>query len=172
MNRAPVLTLWVAAVAQRQGFSRDAALTFGKYISGMLAQSKGRAIGIYEDKGQSEEEKAETKRQEEAAGVEHVDVFGMSVKAIKVGRHHHVSFRPCWSESGLDWQASCIAARHTSSERSHQVLCRFLAERGTRYICGGFSRRQRLSRTSCEQRRLWEARGCLPPGGGGGGGML
>ncbi|KAK9866603.1 hypothetical protein WJX84_007657 [Apatococcus fuscideae] len=85
VNRAPVLTLWVAAVAQRQGFSRDAALTFGKYISGMLAQSKGRAIGIYEDKGQSEEEKAETKRQEEAAGVEHVDVFGMSVKAIKVG---------------------------------------------------------------------------------------
>lgn len=42
INRAPVLTLWVAVVAERQGFSREAGLTFGKAISGMLAQSKGR----------------------------------------------------------------------------------------------------------------------------------
>ncbi len=86
INRAPVITLWVAAVAQRQGFSREAALTFGKYISGMLAQSKGRAIGIYEDSGKSEEEKAEARQKEEAAGIEHVDVFGMKVKAVKVSR--------------------------------------------------------------------------------------
>ena len=42
INRAPVLTLWVAVVAERQGFSREAGLSFGKAISGMLAQSKGR----------------------------------------------------------------------------------------------------------------------------------
>ena len=42
INRAPVLTLWVAVVSERQGFSREAGLTFGKAISGMLAQSKGR----------------------------------------------------------------------------------------------------------------------------------
>ena len=42
INRAPVLTLWVAVVAKRQGFSKEAGLTFGKAISGMLAQSKGR----------------------------------------------------------------------------------------------------------------------------------
>ena len=42
INRAPVLTLWVAVVAERQGFSKEAGLTFGKAISGMLAQSKGR----------------------------------------------------------------------------------------------------------------------------------
>lgn len=46
INRAPVLTLWVAVVAQREGFQEDAALTFGKAISGMLAQAKGRAIGV------------------------------------------------------------------------------------------------------------------------------
>ena len=42
INRAPVLTLWVAVVAERQGFSKEAGMTFGKAISGMLAQSKGR----------------------------------------------------------------------------------------------------------------------------------
>ncbi|KAK9847254.1 hypothetical protein WJX84_000566 [Apatococcus fuscideae] len=85
VNRAPVITLWAAVVAQRQGHSRDAALTFGKYISGMLAQSKGRSIGIYEDDSKPEEEKSEAKRKEEEAGVQRVDVFGMSVKAVKVG---------------------------------------------------------------------------------------
>jgi hypothetical protein len=34
VNRAPVLTLWVAKVAERQGFSREAGLSFGKRIAG------------------------------------------------------------------------------------------------------------------------------------------
>lgn len=42
INRAPVLTLWVAVVAERQGFSKEAGVTFGRAISSMLAQSKGR----------------------------------------------------------------------------------------------------------------------------------
>lgn len=46
INRAPVLTLWVAVVAERQGFSEEAGLTFGKAISGMLAHSKGRCDTI------------------------------------------------------------------------------------------------------------------------------
>ena len=50
VNRAPVLTLWVAVVAQRQGFSRDSGLSFGKSISGLLAQSKGRRIGVFDEK--------------------------------------------------------------------------------------------------------------------------
>lgn len=54
INRAPVLTLWVAVVAQRQGFSWEEALTFGKEVSGILAQSKGRSLGIYEAKERSE----------------------------------------------------------------------------------------------------------------------
>ena len=51
INRAPVLTLWVAVVAQRQGFSFDEGLTFGKTVSGWLAQSKGRKLGIFEKVG-------------------------------------------------------------------------------------------------------------------------
>jgi len=46
-NRAPVLTLWGAVVAERLGHDRDAALTLGKCLSGLNAQSKGRRLGIF-----------------------------------------------------------------------------------------------------------------------------
>ena len=47
INRAPVLTLWAAVVAERLGYTRDEALTLGKSLAGLNAQSKGRALGIY-----------------------------------------------------------------------------------------------------------------------------
>jgi len=47
MNRAPVLTLWGAVVAERLGYNPDAALTLGKCLAGLNAQAKGRALGIY-----------------------------------------------------------------------------------------------------------------------------
>jgi hypothetical protein len=48
VNRAPVLTLWAAIVAERSGYPRAAALTLGKAVAGLNAQSKGRRLGIYE----------------------------------------------------------------------------------------------------------------------------
>lgn len=54
INRAPVLTLWAAVVAEALGFEPDEALTLGKTLAGLNAQSKGRSLGIYkpsEDKG-------------------------------------------------------------------------------------------------------------------------
>ena len=47
INRARVLTLWGAVVAQRMGYDADAALTFGKCLAGLNAQSKGRMLGIF-----------------------------------------------------------------------------------------------------------------------------
>jgi hypothetical protein len=47
INRAPVLALWTAVVAQRLGFDGDTALTLGKAVAGLNAQSKGRRIGVY-----------------------------------------------------------------------------------------------------------------------------
>jgi hypothetical protein len=47
INRAPVLTLWAAVVAERLGARRDAALTFGQAVAGMTAHSKGVRLGIY-----------------------------------------------------------------------------------------------------------------------------
>jgi hypothetical protein len=47
INRAPVLTLWAAVVAERMGYDGDTALSLGKAVAGLNAQSKGRMLGIY-----------------------------------------------------------------------------------------------------------------------------
>jgi hypothetical protein len=47
INRAPVLTLWASIVAEGVGFDHQAALTLGKAVAGLNAQSKGRRLGIY-----------------------------------------------------------------------------------------------------------------------------
>ncbi len=41
VNRAPVLTLWAAMVAEVLGFEHDEALTFGRAVAGLNAYSKG-----------------------------------------------------------------------------------------------------------------------------------
>jgi hypothetical protein len=48
INRAPVLTLWAAVVAERLGFDRAEALTLGKAVAGLNAHAKGVRLGIYE----------------------------------------------------------------------------------------------------------------------------
>jgi len=47
VNRAPVLTLWGAIVAERLGYEADTALTLGKSLAGLNAQAKGRSLGIF-----------------------------------------------------------------------------------------------------------------------------
>lgn len=47
INRAPVLTLWAAVVAERLGYKAGEALSLGKCLAGLNAQSKGRRLGIY-----------------------------------------------------------------------------------------------------------------------------
>lgn len=49
VNRAPVLTLWAAVVAERLGHDREAALTLGRALAGLNAQSKGRRLGVYHE---------------------------------------------------------------------------------------------------------------------------
>ena len=64
INRAPVLTLWAAVVAERLGFHREEALTLGKALAGLNAQSKGRRLGIF--KPHEEKHKARSKERLEA----------------------------------------------------------------------------------------------------------
>lgn len=47
VNRAPVLTLWAAVVAERMGFDWEAALSLGRAVAGLNAQTKGRRLGIF-----------------------------------------------------------------------------------------------------------------------------
>jgi hypothetical protein len=53
INRAPVLTLWAAVVAERLGYAWAEALTLGKAVAGLNAQSKGRRLGIYGPKAKA-----------------------------------------------------------------------------------------------------------------------
>jgi len=46
INRAPVLTLWAAVVAERLGHDREAAATFGRTVAGVTARSKAVWLGI------------------------------------------------------------------------------------------------------------------------------
>jgi hypothetical protein len=47
INRAPVLTLWASVVAERLGFKHHEALSLGKALAGLNAQSKGQRLGIF-----------------------------------------------------------------------------------------------------------------------------
>lgn len=48
INRAPVLTLWAAVVAQRLGFDWDEALTLCRAVAGLNAYAKGVSIGLFQ----------------------------------------------------------------------------------------------------------------------------
>jgi hypothetical protein len=50
INRAPVLALWGAVVAERLGYDSLSALSLGKALSGLNAQAKGRSLGIFHRK--------------------------------------------------------------------------------------------------------------------------
>ncbi len=81
INRAPVLTLWAAIVAERLGYNKSEALTFGKAVAGLNAQSKGRRLGIYEEK--TEEKKEQEKKKEKPVKLEFIGLLGRGVPAVK-----------------------------------------------------------------------------------------
>jgi hypothetical protein len=47
INRAPVLSLWAAVVAEQLGYDPDEAATLGEAVSVLNARSKGRRLGIF-----------------------------------------------------------------------------------------------------------------------------
>lgn len=80
INRAPVLTLWAAVVAERLGFAREDALTLGKAVAGLNAQSKGRRLGIFKP--------GKEKKKLPKAGLGEqfwVDICGRAVPVVQTG---------------------------------------------------------------------------------------
>ncbi len=55
VNRAPVLTLWAAVVAERLGHPPDLALSLAKTVAGTAARAKARRLGIAEDSDQAKD---------------------------------------------------------------------------------------------------------------------
>ncbi|WP_458097979.1 hypothetical protein [Roseomonas sp. WA12] len=50
VNRAPVLTLWAAIVAERLGHPSDTAMSLASHVAGTAARAKARRLGIVEDR--------------------------------------------------------------------------------------------------------------------------
>ena len=65
INRAPVLTLWAAVVAEQLGFNPDEALSLSKAVAGLNAQAKGRALGIFQARPQAVRQARQRERGEE-----------------------------------------------------------------------------------------------------------
>jgi hypothetical protein len=82
INRAPVMTLWAAVVAEHLGFDRAAALTMAKVVTGLNAQAKGQRLGIYEPA--SPEEKAKYLHQRPAGETIAVALLGRQVQVMLV----------------------------------------------------------------------------------------
>ncbi len=57
INRAPVLTLWAAVLAERLGFDHDTALTLGRAFAGLNAYSKGVSPGLFEPSSEAVDER-------------------------------------------------------------------------------------------------------------------
>src|SRR5688572_27711844 len=91
INRAPVLTLWATIVAERLGYDKKESLTLGKAVAGLNAQSKGRHLGIYEEKKDAPEKK-EAKKQK-AEKVEFVELLGRGIPTIKTSEGMRASIK-------------------------------------------------------------------------------
>src|SRR5262245_4016641 len=77
INRAPVLTLWAAVVAERLGFEEEEALSLGKALAGLTAYTKGRRLGIFKP-----HEEKPTKAREKERGEEFwIEICGRPVPA-------------------------------------------------------------------------------------------
>ncbi len=81
INRAPVLTLWAAVVTEQLGFERDEALTLGKAVAGLTAQSKGQRLGIFMPS--PEAVRRQRREQAKKAGVFPVALLGRAVPVLQ-----------------------------------------------------------------------------------------
>jgi hypothetical protein len=79
INRAPVLTLWASTVAERLGFDQGKALSLGKALGGLNAQSKGQRLGIFKPVPHEVKKARAQKRGEQFL----VEICGRHVPAIK-----------------------------------------------------------------------------------------
>src|SRR3954452_21937544 len=80
INRAPVLTLWAAVVAERLGFDRDTALTLGQAVAGLSAYAKGLSLGIVEPRPELVREQSDRLAEGEQL---HVDLIGRAVPVVR-----------------------------------------------------------------------------------------
>ena len=94
VNRAPVLTLWAAVVAEVLGFEHDEALTLGRAVAGLNAYAKGVSLGLFQPTPQEVKEQRRKMRKEETVTI---DLFHRAVPA----RHTDEGMRALIGESPI-----------------------------------------------------------------------
>ena len=82
INRAPVLTLWAAIVAERLGHDSELSLTLGKAVAGLNAQSKGRRLGIFKPPATKD---GKSPKKSGLGEDRFIDLCGRSIPAKKTG---------------------------------------------------------------------------------------
>jgi hypothetical protein len=70
INRAPVLTLWAAVVAEILGFDYGEALALGRAVAGLNAYSKGVALGLFQPTPKAVREQRQKLRRDEVVTVD------------------------------------------------------------------------------------------------------
>jgi hypothetical protein len=70
VNRAWLLTLWAAVVAEILGFEHDEALTLGRALAGLNAYSKGVSLGLFQPTPKEVQEQRRKMRKEETVTVD------------------------------------------------------------------------------------------------------
>lgn len=130
INRAPVLTLWAAVVAQRLGFDWNAALTLGRAVAGLNAYSKGRALGIFHPRTKEFQEKRKKLKTGERLCVH---LLGRAVPVVRTrgGLRAATKGRPIAPESvrgylegkfGKTYSTACAAMAALARSRKPQDL--------------------------------------------------
>ena len=82
INRAPVLTLWAAVVAERLGSPREAALTVGQVVAGMTAHAKGVRLGIYAPSEERPHEPPPPKPEGATGAVLSLSLLGRNISVV------------------------------------------------------------------------------------------
>jgi len=80
VNRAPVLMLWAAVVAERLGYPPETALTLGRFVAGSSARAKERRLGMVEETEETADRRA--KRRETPAVLERVRLLGREIPVV------------------------------------------------------------------------------------------
>ncbi len=127
------MTLWAAAVAERLGFKHDEALSLGKALAGLNAQSKGQRLGIFKPTPKALKKVREQKRGEEFS----VDLLGRALPALNTAQGvravvHSAPIEPASVERYLEskFGDALPAARQAMAELAQALEPEDLAQRG------------------------------------------
>jgi len=157
VNRAPVLTLWATIVAERFGYPHDTALTLGKAIAGLMAQSKGRRLGIYPEPSPGERRP----KRRQPKGPESIPLMGRGVPVVKTsdGLRATVKNQPVDPAGVERYLAQKFGPSLPEAKEAMQALARVYPPK--QLASAGFSLYEQFRPSIPEGVRGWGARGPL-----------